>query len=223
MGNALRTIAGKAALAAIALAAMAMTIAAGCSSTHEIHRQTRRPYPRIVLPEDIPVYADNAPDRGYQIIAYLDTDSVTTTTLEARESLMPQLRRMASAAGAEAVYAVQMLPRETFGMTRDPNAPRWVPAPAQDWTDRYFLRGVAVIADDHLPVDLPFYQERPLYPAPPDFPELDPERSHLTGPSPHAVPESQLRSPNWSGVISPGRRGVGRAGVTIRQESGRGW
>lgn len=164
-----------------ALAALVF-IAAGLSACarYTIHRQTDRRYPRVVKPEEVKCFWGPAPEEGYLVLALVDSDKATTTSIEARERQLEQLRRAAARAGAEAVYDIKQLSRQIHGMGRDPNAPQWVWAPMQVWSDFYILRGVAVVSKDRVPEEYHRYFENPGNPAPEehsgrpvDTPELE--------------------------------------------------
>jgi hypothetical protein len=189
-------------VAAPALAVAAALTALACAPSYELHRKTRRKYPRVAPAGDVRCYVEPVPDRGFTVLATVDSDSVTTVTAVSRERMLEALRRGASRAGAEALFAVEVVTRQTHGMVRDPYAPALLPTPTQGWADTYFMRGVAVVSDARLSPKLARYRERPREVAPlEDRAEkaIDPLAAP---PSPYADPARAIPAPTWNDVLA---------------------
>jgi len=188
------------ALRVCAVAIMCLCGVGSCAS-YSLQRQTRRHYPRIVPENAVACFVEPVPETGYKVLATIDSFSATTATVEMRERQLAQLRKAASRAGAEAVYGVQLITRQTRGWIRDPYTPRWLITPTQGWTDRYLLRGVAVISESRLPADFACYQTAPRHPAPEDAKTGAVKIEMEAGPSPHADPLQSAGQKSWNDLI----------------------
>ena len=188
-------------LAALCGGLLFSTLACGSQATV---RGTRRHYPKIAGAASVKCFIEPVPEKGYKVLAVIDTDSVSTVTVAGREQMLKQLREQASLAGAERVYDLHLLTRQTKGHVHDPNAPKWAPAVVPGWTDTYFLRGKAVIAEGSIPERFSQFQSNPKQPAPPadqggKTVSLDPP------PSPNADPVEAMDNPTWVNLLSTSR------------------
>ncbi|MCX7049857.1 MAG: hypothetical protein NTX50_30785 [Candidatus Sumerlaeota bacterium] len=178
-------------------------LAPACTS-RATRRETRRFHPVIAKPGSIQCYVAPVPQLGYIVLAIIDTDSVSTLTASSREQLLKQMRQMASEAGAEKVYDLHLLTRQTQGLLHDPNAPKWALAPVPGWTDTYFLRGKAVIAENSLPENYPQFLRSPQHPAPAND-QGGKTVSIEPPPSPNADPVEAMDSPTWVNLLKTSR------------------
>lgn len=140
-------------LIAVATAGLAC---AGYSIDHKVSRS----YPRLLKPDQVKCWDEPIPARPrHVVVAVVSSSSATTSSLEVREAQLEQLKQAASRAGAEVVYNVRVETRQTRKMGSDERTP--FPSLAQEWSDRYVLRGDAVLFEQNWPKDMKRYNPKP--------------------------------------------------------------
>ena len=127
---------------------------------YSIDRKASRKYPRLLPAEKINCFSEAAPEsRRHIVLAVVSSSSATTSSAEVRSVQLDQLKKAASRVGAEAVYSVRAETRQTRKVGSDERTP--FPSLAQEWTDRYVLRGDAVLYEQNWPADMKRYNPKP--------------------------------------------------------------